>query len=108
MKRYFQPVAKDGSAKKPTLSPPSRKDGDGDGENEETLGDAPKKEPLKFMTWNANSFLLRVKNDWPEFTSFVTRFDPDIIAIQVIQYAQHCFKELFSFFLFSLFLVLSF
>ncbi|XP_024025028.1 DNA-(apurinic or apyrimidinic site) lyase [Morus notabilis] len=85
MKRYFQPVAKDGSAKKPTLSPPSRKDGDGDGENEETLGDATKKEPLKFMTWNANSFLLRVKNDWPEFTSFVTRFDPDIIAIQEVR-----------------------
>lgn len=80
MKRFFQPVEKDGSAKKPTL-PQSDKDKDND--NGETSVDGTKKEPLKFLTWNANSFLLRVKNDWPEFTNFVTSFDPDVIAIQV-------------------------
>ena len=79
MKRYFQPVEKDGSAKKPTLLSPSKKDG----ENGETIGEDTKKEPVKFLTWNANSFLRRVKNDWPEFTKFVTGFDPDVIAIQV-------------------------
>lgn len=79
MKRFFQPVEKDGSAKKPALSP-SKKDDD---ENGGISDSGTKKEPLKFLTWNANSFLLRVKNNWPEFTNFVTSFDPDVIAIQV-------------------------
>lgn len=75
MKRFFQPVEKDGSAKKPNLSSP--KNGEISGE------DNPKKEPTKFLTWNANSFLLRVKNNLPDFTKFITTFDPDVIAIQV-------------------------
>ncbi|GMY15018.1 DNA-(apurinic or apyrimidinic site) lyase [Fagus crenata] len=71
MKRFFKPVAKEGSSKKPCLS---------QAEKVEEKG-----EPSKFMTWNANSFLLRVKNNWPEFTNFVTTFDPDVIAIQEVR-----------------------
>lgn len=37
------------------------------------------------MTWNANSFLLRVKNNLPEFTKFVETLDPDVIAIQEVR-----------------------
>ncbi|PON45653.1 AP endonuclease [Parasponia andersonii] len=81
MKRYFQPVEKDGSStKKPTLSASKK-----NSENGETIGENTKTEPLKFLTWNANSFLLRVKNDWPEFTNFITGFDPDVIAIQEVR-----------------------
>jgi len=74
MKRFFKVVEKDsdGSAKKP-------RENENDAEAEENK----KKEPLKFMTWNANSFLLRVKNNWPNFTNLITTFDPDVIAIQV-------------------------
>ncbi|XP_022923651.1 DNA-(apurinic or apyrimidinic site) lyase [Cucurbita moschata] len=79
MKRFFKPIEKEGSSKKAALSP-SLKDGD---DSEASVSD--KKEPLKFITWNANSLLLRVKNDWPEFTKFVTNFDPDIIAIQEVR-----------------------
>ena len=84
MKRFFKPIEKEGASKKPSLSP-SEKD---DGENREISGED-KREPLKFLTWNANSFLLRVKNDWPELTKFVTSFDPDVIAIQVTQSLTH-------------------
>ncbi|CAB4280593.1 unnamed protein product [Prunus armeniaca] len=73
MKRFFRPVEKDGSAKKPTLSSSS--------ENGEISGEGSKKEPLKFITWNANSFLLRVKKNWPEFTKFITSFDPDEVRM---------------------------
>ncbi|CAL2261202.1 unnamed protein product [Prunus armeniaca] len=83
MKRFFRPVEKDGSAKKPTLSSSS--------ENGEISGEGSKKEPLKFITWNANSFLLQVKKNWPEFTKFITSFDPDVIAIQ----ASHSFSFYF-------------
>lgn len=74
MKRFFKVVEKDsdGSVKKPR---------ENDSEAEESNE---KKEPLKFMTWNANSFLLRVKNNWPDFTNLITTFDPDLIAIQVL------------------------
>lgn len=92
MKRFFQPVEKDGSAKKSTLSPLKKED-----ENEEASGENMKKEPLKFLTWNANSFLLRVKNNWPEFTTFVSSFDPDVIAIQVTSLALYLI--IFSYFM---------
>ncbi|XP_057487245.1 DNA-(apurinic or apyrimidinic site) endonuclease-like [Actinidia eriantha] len=85
MKRFFQPIQKEGSSKKPALSPPITKD---DGENREVLEDEnqkKKKEPVKFVTWNANSFLLRAKNNWPEFTKFVETLDPDVIAIQEVR-----------------------
>ncbi|KAG5523036.1 hypothetical protein RHGRI_035002 [Rhododendron griersonianum] len=86
MKRFFQPIQKEGSPfKKPTLSPPSTNN---HAQNPEASGDDNnnnnKKEPSKFVTWNANSFLLRVKNNWPEFTKFVETLDPDVIAIQVL------------------------
>ncbi|KAK3439820.1 hypothetical protein EUGRSUZ_B00162 [Eucalyptus grandis] len=78
MKRFFKPVEKDGSNKKPALSH--------GGDDGETAGEEKKKrEPLKFLTWNANSFLLRVKNNWPEFTKFVSDLDPDVIAIQEVR-----------------------
>lgn len=80
MKRFFKPIEKEGSAKKPTLSP-SKKDGENNCETSQE--ENKKEEPLKFVTWNANSLLLRVKNNWPEFSKFVTNFDPDVIAIQV-------------------------
>ncbi|GKV13851.1 hypothetical protein SLEP1_g24820 [Rubroshorea leprosula] len=73
MKRFFKPIEKEGSAKKPCLSP-SDKPNDND-----------KKEPLKFLTWNANSLLLRVKSNWPEFSDFVSKIDPDVIAIQEVR-----------------------
>ncbi|GLT63984.1 hypothetical protein SLA2020_365050 [Shorea laevis] len=80
MKRFFKPIEKEGASKKPSLSP-SEKD---EGENREISGED-KREPLKFLTWNANSFLLRVKNDWPELTKLVTSFEPDVIAIQEVR-----------------------
>ncbi|XP_043805958.1 DNA-(apurinic or apyrimidinic site) endonuclease isoform X2 [Manihot esculenta] len=84
MKRFFKPIEKDGSAKKPTLSAKH----EDDEERETTASEAgseKKKEPLKFVTWNANSLLLRVKNNWPEFSKFVSSFDPDVIAIQEVR-----------------------
>ncbi|KAL2243001.1 UNVERIFIED_CONTAM: DNA-(apurinic or apyrimidinic site) lyase [Sesamum indicum] len=92
MKRFFKPVEKDGSFKKPTLSSSSSpvKDSEkptenaSDAGNEENI-DTAKKEPLKFLTWNANSFLLRIKNNWTEFSKFVESLDPDVIAIQEVR-----------------------
>lgn len=40
-------------------------------------------DPTKFVTWNANSLLLRVKADWKEFSHFVQTLNPDVICIQV-------------------------
>ncbi|KAJ8430702.1 hypothetical protein Cgig2_000267 [Carnegiea gigantea] len=76
LKRFFKPIEKDGCSKKPALSTK------GDAEDE---GKQTGKEPLKFLTWNANSFLLRAKNNWPEFSKFVSTVDPDIIAIQEVR-----------------------
>ncbi|THF98581.1 hypothetical protein TEA_028866 [Camellia sinensis var. sinensis] len=83
MKRFFQPIQKEGSFKKPTLSPPDTTDNTQASSND----DKNNQDPLKFLTWNANSFLLRVKNNWPELTKFVQTFDPDVIAIQVTQFS---------------------
>lgn len=89
MKRFFKPIEKEGSAKKPTLSSDcasavkTEEDALAKGENEEEK-EKEKKDPLKFLTWNANSLLLRIKNDWPQFSSFVQALDPDVICIQVI------------------------
>lgn len=91
MKRFFQPLQKDASFKKPTLSSTSSPSPANNGETEETatatttpVDETQKKQPTKFLTWNANSFLLRVKNNWPEFTKFIDSIDPDVIAIQVL------------------------
>ncbi|KAI4336264.1 hypothetical protein L6164_014810 [Bauhinia variegata] len=80
MKRFFQAVEKDGSSKKPSVSS-SRENG----ESTETSREEETKEPSKFLTWNANSLYLRVKNNWSEFSKFVMSFDPDVIAIQEVR-----------------------
>ncbi|KAJ8752002.1 hypothetical protein K2173_001028 [Erythroxylum novogranatense] len=86
MKRFFKPIEKDGSAKKPSFS-----SGEADGEKKEKVvseleeNGEPKKEPLKFVTWNANSLLLRAKNNWNEFSKFVSGLDPDVIALQEVR-----------------------
>ncbi|KAL5206805.1 hypothetical protein ABZP36_035014 [Zizania latifolia] len=75
MKRFFQPVPKEGSpAKKRPVSTDSGADASAAGE-----------EPRKFVTWNANSLLLRMKNDWPVFCDFVSRVDPDVICVQEVR-----------------------
>ncbi|MBA0744139.1 hypothetical protein Gogos_006776, partial [Gossypium gossypioides] len=81
MKRFFKPIEKEGSAKKPSLSPSKNVAENGDALPEVDV----KKEPLKFLTWNANSLLLRVKSNWPEFSNFVSNLDPDVIAIQEVR-----------------------
>ncbi|KAI3915406.1 hypothetical protein MKW98_022364 [Papaver atlanticum] len=89
MKRFFQPVEKDGSLKKkPTLttsSSPSKPEEKEEQNGESVVVTEEKRDPLKFISWNANSFLLRVKNNWPEFTKFIATFDPDVIAIQEVR-----------------------
>ena len=86
MKRFFQPVPKDGSpSKKRHAAATETSDGPasagagagGDGEGR------PAEEPRKFLTWNANSLLLRMKSDWPAFSQLVARLDPDVICVQV-------------------------
>ncbi|XP_050226137.1 DNA-(apurinic or apyrimidinic site) endonuclease [Mercurialis annua] len=81
MKRFFKPIEKEGFAKKPTLTheDTEKSPEEKNGENKQ------KREPLKFITWNANSLLIRVKNDWPELTKFVTTIDPDVIVIQEVR-----------------------
>jgi hypothetical protein len=74
MKRFFKVVEKDSEK----CSKKAKEN-----ENEEKV--ETKKEPLKFMTWNANSLFLRVKNNWSEFSNFITTFDPDVIAIQEVR-----------------------
>lgn len=93
MKRFFQPIEKDGSFKKPTISSVSSSEKDGE-QTTETISESAaaaenKKEPTKFLTWNANSFLLRIKNNWTEFTQFIESLDPDVIAIQVLQFCLY-------------------
>lgn len=85
-------MEKDGSSKKPSLSL-NREDATS---TETSLEE--KKEPLKFLTWNANSLLLRVKNNWPEFTKFVTSFDPDVISIQVACFSLSHYMQPLNFF----------
>uniref|UniRef100_A0A7N0RJ81 DNA-(apurinic or apyrimidinic site) endonuclease n=1 Tax=Kalanchoe fedtschenkoi TaxID=63787 RepID=A0A7N0RJ81_KALFE len=92
MKRFFKPIEKEGSAKKPSISPApfsassGISDGVADGGVAIASGEKEKqKEPLKFLTWNANSLLLRVKNNWPEVCKFVSELDPDVIAIQEVR-----------------------
>ncbi|KAH0468226.1 hypothetical protein IEQ34_003259 [Dendrobium chrysotoxum] len=93
MKRFFQPVKKDGSfpSKKPSLSsadPLHSTVGDlvsVEGTHPVEAGERERREPCKFLTWNANSLLLRMKKDLPEFSNLVQTLDPDAIAIQVLK-----------------------
>lgn len=86
MKRFFQPIEKEGSKKKPSLSASECSqvaEAKAEDERKEEAAEESSKEPLKFLTWNANSFLLRAKNNWPELSKLVEKLDPDVIAIQV-------------------------
>ncbi|XP_072950804.1 DNA-(apurinic or apyrimidinic site) endonuclease isoform X1 [Typha angustifolia] len=89
MKRFFRPVEKDGSFKKPALSSSSSSSPCPPNETTESIKDGEegveKKGPLKFLTWNANSLLLRIKNDWDKFSRFVQNIDPDVICIQEVR-----------------------
>jgi hypothetical protein len=46
-------------------------------------GRAKKREPSKFMAWNANNFLLHLKSDRDEVLSLLHRLDHDVIVIHV-------------------------
>uniref|UniRef100_A0A0E0MLC7 Endonuclease/exonuclease/phosphatase domain-containing protein n=1 Tax=Oryza punctata TaxID=4537 RepID=A0A0E0MLC7_ORYPU len=97
MKRFFQPVPKDGS---PAKKRPAAASSDSDSLGSDAPapaaaagavgeGDSPpsrrEEEPRRFVTWNANSLLLRMKSDWPAFCQFVSRVDPDVICVQEVR-----------------------
>ena len=88
MKRFFQPVPKDGSPAKKRPTGAAASDC-ADGPAAATAASAgggegaPCEEPRSFVTWNANSLLLRMKSDWSAFSQFVARLDPDVICVQV-------------------------
>jgi hypothetical protein len=71
-------VERDGLFKKQALSQAS-----GDGGGYVANGRAEKREPSKFMAWNVNNFLLRLKSDRDEVLSLLHRLDPNVIVIQV-------------------------
>ncbi|XP_057823454.1 DNA-(apurinic or apyrimidinic site) endonuclease isoform X1 [Cryptomeria japonica] len=73
MKRFFQVVEKDTSSKRVKSN----------GEKEANVGSG--KEPLVFMSWNANSLLLRLKKNRTELADFIQQLDPDVIAIQEVR-----------------------
>lgn len=77
MKRFFKSVRREGSFKRLAASC---------GENGTPIcfrEDSEKREPSKFMSWNANSFFLRSKSNREKVFSPLRRLDPDVIAIQV-------------------------
>lgn len=80
MKRFFQVVEKN-----PEKALKKAKENDEKQDENENENETNKEEPLKFVTWNANSLFLRVKNNWSEFSNFITTFDPDVIAIQEVR-----------------------
>lgn len=82
MKRFFKVIEKDSEK---CSKKPKENENEEEKKQDENEEEATKKEPLKFMTWNANSLLLRVKNNWSEFSNFITTFDPDVIAIQEVR-----------------------
>lgn len=108
MKRYFLPVSSDPS-KRSKAPAQSSEGGDfrpGDGEpppgdaaddhdqngaagaaaaRESTGVHASAPEPLRFMTWNVNSLLLRLKNNKEEVFRFIENVDPDVIALQEVK-----------------------
>ncbi|XP_062203518.1 DNA-(apurinic or apyrimidinic site) endonuclease [Phragmites australis] len=83
MKRFFQPVPKDGcpAKKRPATASDSSDALTAAGGGEGTPGE----EPRNFLTWNANSLLLRMKSGWPAFSQFVARLDPDVICVQEVR-----------------------
>ncbi|CAM6083867.1 unnamed protein product [Calypogeia fissa] len=92
MKRFFQPVQKDGSFKKRgngVLVDEKLENGEKVEKLENGVGGGGGAEegedPAKFLSWNANSFLLRVKNNRAEVFELVRRCDPDVIALQEVR-----------------------
>jgi hypothetical protein len=77
MKGFFKAVERDGSFKKETLSQ------GGGGGGYAADGKTKKREPNKFMAWNVNSFLVRLKSNRDEVLFLLHRLDPDVIAIHV-------------------------
>jgi hypothetical protein len=83
MKRCFQPVPKDGYPvkKRPTTAADSSDvpvvTGSG---GVEWSSD---EESRKFLTWNANNLLLRMKSNWSAFSQLVARLDSDVIYVQM-------------------------
>ncbi|OAY86028.1 DNA-(apurinic or apyrimidinic site) lyase [Ananas comosus] len=69
----------------PPPSPEAAGGGGGGGGEAETKRRKEREDPVKFVTWNANSLLLRVKNDWALFSDFVRTLDPDVICIQEVR-----------------------
>jgi len=67
MKRSFKAVERDGLFKKQTLSQAAAHGG-----GYVVDGGAEKREPIKFMAWNAISFLLRLKSDRDECCLYFT------------------------------------
>jgi hypothetical protein len=67
MKRFFKAVERDGSLKKQTLSQVVAHSG-----GYAADGGVEKREPNKFMAWNANGFLLRLKSDKNECCLYFT------------------------------------
>ncbi|EPS63669.1 hypothetical protein M569_11112 [Genlisea aurea] len=78
MKRFFKPIEKDGPCKKPSNSASESRSAVPD-----EIGS--RNHPSKFLTWNANSLLLRIKNNWAEFSRLIESVDPDVIAIQEVR-----------------------
>ena len=103
MKRFFKPIAKNSPDKRiqtddssrviqtkkcTSLEAPNTDDGTSKASPVDVSSQAAKikkdgRNPSTFMTWNANSFLLRMKMDAHDFRKLVEQHDPDIIAIQV-------------------------
>ncbi|KAH9551486.1 hypothetical protein CY35_09G017900 [Sphagnum magellanicum] len=67
MKRFFKAVERDGSFKKQVLSQATTHGG-----GYAADGGAEKREPSKFMAWNAISFLLCLKNNRDECCLYFT------------------------------------
>ncbi|CAK9266673.1 unnamed protein product [Sphagnum jensenii] len=67
MKRFFKVVEQDGSFKKQALSQAAAHGG-----GYAAHGGVEKREPSKFMAWNANSSLLRLKSDKDECCLYFT------------------------------------
>ena len=78
MKRFFKSIGREGSFKR--LATSRGEDGTPVCAAEDTV----KREPTKFLSWNTNSFLLRLKTNREEVFSLLRRLDPDVIAIQVL------------------------
>lgn len=53
------------------------------------------KSPTSFMSWNTNSFIIRMKTNKQEVVRFVEQHDPDVIAIQEVSQISHACEPLF-------------